>query len=237
MNQGYINYRRDGYEPEDNWGPPGKADIYIDKHELSSVVRKLLAYLRASQLKSEQLERYPKKSLIPIVSPTGFSDMLRLKKHPSYLKEFPTALQEKQNALLHKVSQTLSQHWRELRAVLREIDSEEAKIRYLYERAEVIVPVDESETGAFLYAIHFPERKLSIDILRSSLELWISHAEKQQKPSHLCAYLKAGAEMADIYSDLPIFTSPYPSKITTDIDTPDEEMNAFLEGDGLEESI
>lgn len=221
MSQGCFNYRYDGYEPEDNWGPPEMADIFPNHDELSSSVRRLIAYLRASHW-----EKFTKRNLIPIVDSNGYRELQRLKEYPQFLKEFPTVLKDREDALLRKVDKVLSQHRRELRAVLREITSEEEKEIYLYAKAEVIVPVEEAETGAFVFSLHHPEAKLPVATLRTGLELYLAHAEKQQQPVKLYEYLKAGAEA---YIDLPIFAASRPGGITTDIDTPDEEMDTFLE--------
>ncbi|MEM9809087.1 MAG: hypothetical protein AAF959_27850 [Cyanobacteria bacterium P01_D01_bin.56] len=231
MSQSYLNYRYDGYEPEDNWGPPGMADIFLGRPELSSKVRSLIEYFKKSP--SETLT---KRDMIPIVDPSGYEEMTRLRQDPYVSRKYPRSYRGCEKVSLEKVGNVLSRHRKELLLVLNELGPQKGKV-YLYENADIIVPVEETEAGAYVFSLHHQERKLPYATIAFALEVYVEHAEKQRQPKVLFESLKAGAEAADIYNNLPLFSSNRTNSITTDIETPDEEMDALLEEDeGLEES-
>lgn len=220
MSQGTLNYRSGGYEPEENWGPPAMADVFPAPRELSSKSRRLRAYL-----KSGRLIHPTKREFIPIVDPKGDMDMKRITAS-TFLDEFPDALKDKEASCLKKVDQVLSEIRNEVFVIASQIRSDRERQRYLYERSEIILPVGKTDSGAFVYAIHHPDNKLPLETLRSAYELYLDHGEKQQKPGKLCLDLLYGAEMISTSSAR---VYQVPRIITTDLNTPDEQMSIFLD--------
>ena len=220
MSQSYLNYRCDGYEPEDNYGPPGLADTYPNRFELSSQVRKLIAYLKPCN------KPLTKRDMIPWVDWNGYLELKQLLEDSYVMQKYPKNWKARERDLIKKVGNTLSQHRKELLLALNEFGPQKGKA-YLYENADIIAPVEVTEAGAYMFSLHHPERKLPYEIIDFALEIYVEHAEKQQQPSKIFASLKAGAEAADIYNS-PLLSSIRPNGITPDIATPDEEMNAFF---------
>jgi hypothetical protein len=220
MSQERLDFRRGGFDPDEAWGPPGRAEIFVDSKDAVRKSRKLLAYCRQdSRLPATDRE------LFPILY---YADFQKLQKIPSFacLHGFGAELSKAfEDSCLKRVKSVISSINNTAFKLSRRFERRQDWLEYLWNEAELIIPVDETESGELLRDYHGPSKRQPLEILNRAIELRIAHREQQSQPLYLMQDLKASSVVGD-YG--PLFSIPTHSTLDLNCNTPDEEMDHFI---------
>ncbi|MEO1146709.1 MAG: hypothetical protein AAFY26_14075 [Cyanobacteria bacterium J06638_22] len=216
MKQLSFDFESDEFNPDEAFGPPNMARIFVPVQSLSSQERKLLAYL-----KEYDGLALTDKELVPILFPKIHNGIEHIETKPISLGEDSFDVKaEARKKYTRKVKKVVSGINATASKRVAQLESRQDRLEQ-WSKEEVILVVGETERGEVLRAYHGPEKRLSMENLRAYLEWATTFKEKQSQPYYRGLDLWEAASDAD-------YTSIVTPTITTDYDTPDEAMDAFL---------
>ncbi|XGV86708.1 MAG: hypothetical protein ACAF42_14305 [Limnothrix sp. BL-A-16] len=164
-------------ETVNSFWPAWTARKFPSKQDLGQKARTLLAYLKNSE------EPRTKEEMAMAIYPLAFRDDSRDTPKPfwdGYCQRNP--VDDAKKIYTKRVAQVISKYRSSLRQQLYKMEKsygrEQVSI-WLRDYAEIILPVGETDSGAWLYAYHGPDHRCSQEALMKSHELALQHKDSQ----------------------------------------------------------